>query len=384
MVAGQAQEVRFPCESCGAQLTYRPGSEVIACAHCGHENPVEPGQEGPWGRAAQADALVERDLAAVLKELAGQAPLEERRSVACQNCGAVFDLDSDVHAEACPYCGTAVVADPAARRRIAPQGLIPFVQPGKAAQAALKSWIEGLWFAPSDLKAYARSEGRLGGVYLPFWTFDCDSDSRYSGLRGRAVYTSRNVTVMVKGKPRSRRQQVRTIRWTPVAGQVSRHFDDVLVSAGGAVPEELLDGIGPWDLTALTAYREEYLSGFRSELYRSGLEQGFQTAQGIMKATIREDVRRDIGGDTQQIRQIQSRFDNIGFKHILLPVWAAAYSYRGRSFPFVVNGQSGKVSGARPYSPLKIAAAVAAALLLAGGALLLYLADQGQLRVPWS
>ncbi|HMB76554.1 MAG TPA: hypothetical protein VKN76_09150, partial [Kiloniellaceae bacterium] len=304
MSASQAQEVRFPCESCGAELTYRPGSRVIACAHCGHENPIELGEEGPWGRAAREDALAERDLAAALRDLAGRAPLEDRKSIDCQNCGAVFDLDEGVHAEACPYCGTSVVADPAASRRITPQGLVPFALTEQAGQAALKAWIKGLWFAPSDLKAYARDDGRLSGVYLPYWTFDCDSTSRYSGQRGRAVYTSRNVTVMVKGKPQRRRRQVRTIRWSPVAGQVARHFDDVLVSAGGAVPPELIDGVGPWDLSALTAYREEYLSGFRSELYRAGPDLGFRAAQAVMKATIREDVRRDIGGDAQRIQRI--------------------------------------------------------------------------------
>lgn len=382
MVANQAQDVRFPCESCGAELTFQPGSRVIACAHCGHENPIDQGQDGPWGQVAEETALAEQDLVATLRDLAGSARLEDHSSIACDNCGAVFDLDRGAHAEDCPYCGTAVVTDPTQSRRIAPQGLVPFAVTETVGQAALKSWLKGLWFAPSDLKVYARRKGRLTGVYLPYWTFDCDAFSRYAGQRGRAVYTTRSVTVMVKGKPQRRTQQVRTLRWTPVSGQVSRHFDDVLVSAGGGVPQELTDGIGPWDLTALTAYREEYISGFRSELYGSGLEEGFRAAEKAMKSVIREDVRRDIGGDAQRIQRIDSRFDRISFKHVLLPVWTAAFNYRGRSFPFVVNGQTGEVRGARPYSAIKIAAAVIAALLLAGGATLLYLANNGQLQLP--
>ncbi len=54
------------------------------------------------------------------------------------------------------------------------------------------------------------------------------------------------------------------------------------------------------------------------------------------------------------------------FKHVLLPIWMAAYKYNGKSFRFVVNGQTGKVQGERPYSAWKIAFAVLAALILGG------------------
>ena len=54
------------------------------------------------------------------------------------------------------------------------------------------------------------------------------------------------------------------------------------------------------------------------------------------------------------------------FKHVLLPVWLAAYRYRGKSFRFVVNGRTGAVEGERPYSAVKIAIAVVIGLILAG------------------
>ena len=49
-----------------------------------------------------------------------------------------------------------------------------------------------------------------------------------------------------------------------------------------------------------------------------------------------------------------------------MPVWLAAYRYRGKSFRFVVNGRTGSVEGERPYSAVKIAIAVAIALVVAG------------------
>ena len=66
------------------------------------------------------------------------------------------------------------------------------------------------------------------------------------------------------------------------------------------------------------------------------------------------------------------------FKHILVPSWVAAYKFRGRSFRFVVNGQTGQVTGDRPWSTWKIALAVLAGLILA--AIAGYLYAEGQYR----
>jgi hypothetical protein len=55
----------------------------------------------------------------------------------------------------------------------------------------------------------------------------------------------------------------------------------------------------------------------------------------------------------------------VTFKHVLLPVWLAAYKYRGKTYRFVVNGRNGKVQGERPYSAIKIAIAVVFGLIVA-------------------
>lgn len=81
---------------------------------------------------------------------------------------------------------------------------------------------------------------------------------------------------------------------------------------------------------------------------------------------IERDVRFDIGGDRQRIHGIETQVANVTFKHILLPVWLAAYKYRGKTYRFVVNGRTGKVQGERPWSAIKIAIAVAIVVAVAG------------------
>ena len=73
----------------------------------------------------------------------------------------------------------------------------------------------------------------------------------------------------------------------------------------------------------------------------------------------------DIGGDEQRVTGVQTQVSAVTFKHILLPVWMAAYKYNGQTYRFVVNGRTGRVQGERPYSKWKIAFAVLLGLVFA-------------------
>ena len=81
---------------------------------------------------------------------------------------------------------------------------------------------------------------------------------------------------------------------------------------------------------------------------------------------ILRDVRFDIGGDEQRTHEVDTAVSDVTFKHILLPVWLAAYKYRGKSYRFVMNGLTGRVPGERPYLFWEIFFAVVFGLLIAG------------------
>lgn len=63
---------------------------------------------------------------------------------------------------------------------------------------------------------------------------------------------------------------------------------------------------------------------------------------------------QDIGGDEQRVHDVSTDYSNITFKHLLLPIYAGAYQFNGKTFQIVVNGRTGEVQGERPYSWLKI------------------------------
>jgi len=263
---------------------------------------------------------------------------------------------------------------------IKPQGVVPFDLTEDQARSAMVKWMGSLWFAPSKLLEYARKGRAMNGIYVPFWTFDAATRSRYTGQRGEHYTESRTVTVNVNGRPEQRTEQVTKTRWYPASGRVARDFDDVLVMAATSLPKHLGDGLQPWKLQALQPFAPDFLAGFQAEGYTVPLARGHEEAQAIMRGVIEQDVRRDIGGDVQQISTLDTDHSDETFRHILLPVWMAAYKYNGRTYRFLVNGQTGEVQGERPWSVWKITFAVLVVAILVGGAL--YLNDPEALGLP--
>ena len=349
------QEHLFPCPQCGADMRFEPSSGAMMCDFCGYQSPVD---EQP----AQIEAIRELDFRAALEARLPEAETEELRSWSCPNCGARITMDEATHASECPFCATPIVLDTGAHRQIKPRGVIPFALEENAARKAMTQWLGKLWFAPNGLQQYARKGRKMQGIYVPYWTYDADTKSSYRGQRGTAYYVTR--TVMRNGKRQTIRQ--RKIRWRPASGRVARFFDDVLVLASRSLPKKYTDALEPWQLSALEPFRPEFLAGFMAEGYTVELEEGYKEARQIMDAIILRDVRFDIGGDEQRVSEVNTTVKDVTFKHILLPVWLAAYKYRGKTYRFVVNGQTGKVQGERPWSAWKITFAVLAGLIIAG------------------
>lgn len=350
------KEHRFPCGTCGSDLRFDPGDHQLTCDHCGNVQPIE--SAGPW-----AGSIVELDFQRAIQDRLAEADIEETRVNACPNCGAQTEFDPDIHAAECPFCATPVVTDTGTHRHIKPRGLLPFDQDEGQARKSLVDWLGSLWFAPNGLTDYARKGRKMNGIYVPYWTFDADTKSQYTGQRGTHYYETK--TVMRDGKRKQVR--VRKTRWRPASGRVARFFDDVLVLASKSLPKKYTDGLEPWDLSALEPYNPEYLAGFRAEGYQVELVDGFTEARAFMDRMIHRDVKYDIGGDAQRVHEVKTAVNDVTFKHVLLPVWLAAYKYRGKTYRFVVNGRTGRVQGERPFSAWKIAFAVIVGLILALG-----------------
>lgn len=350
---GELQQT-FKCGNCAAKMEFEPGAEGQKCPYCGHENPIP---------RSEAD-IEELDFRSHLATLSESAEMEERLTIKCSDCAAETTADPNVTSQECAFCGSPIVATAASKKQLRPRSLLPFKIKRDEARTAFGEWIKGRWFAPNDLKRRARSEGKLAGMYVPYWTYDSDTTSFYRGQRGEYYWVTELYTATENGKSLRKTRQVRKIRWWPVSGTVWESFDDVLVLASNSLPRKYTEKLEPWDLQSLAPYKDDYLSGFRAESYQVDLEEGFKYARQIMDAAIRVLVCRNIGGDEQRISSVNTQHDNVTFKHTLLPIWISAYRYSKKIYRFLVNARTGEVQGERPFSWVKITLAVLLAVFI--------------------
>ena len=355
----------FPCVNCGAKVQFDPTSRSLKCPYCGHTQVVAAPEEGQ-------EEVVERDFEEYLAKQEETAPPAEglESQVRCTGCGAMVIVDEKVVTDDCPFCGTHIENQPeSVAGMIPPESLLPFALDLRAARSAFDKWLHSLWFAPTALKKLALL-GQLNGVYVPYWTYDAMTFTRYRGQRGedytvQETYTERDSN----GNNVTRTRSVTRTRWYTVSGEVEHFFDDVLICGSKSLPVKLVLGMEPWNTHELEPYQRDFLSGFRTERYVVGLSEGFGFAKQRMEPTIINNIRADIGGDHQRVDWKNTQYMGVTFKHCLLPVWVAHYRFQEKLYHILVNGRTGKVSGERPYSWAKILSLVFVVLLVLGAIL---------------
>ena len=344
----------FPCENCGADLTYHIGQQRLKCPYCGFEKDVSLSPDA---------AVAEQDFHAALERLRelherqhqSQPQQEEANEVRCESCGATVVFIGSLTSTECPYCGSPIQLEHVhkSKTRITVDGVLPFLVPRESAKTNLKEWVRSRWFAPNDFRERG-AEGKFNGVYLPYWTYDTMTSTWYSGQRGE------NYWVTVGSGDKRRRE--RGTRWYPASGSFQRFFDDVLVAATIGLPAGLLLELEPWPLGKCRPFHQEALAGFMARTYELDLDRGFDDARLRIDQAISIEVRQRIGGDDQRVHSIESRYDAVTFKHLLLPVWLMAYRYRDKAYQVIINAATGEVQGERPYSWIKITLAAVAAV----------------------
>ncbi|MCA9036887.1 MAG: hypothetical protein KDA91_17250 [Planctomycetaceae bacterium] len=354
----------FPCESCGADLEFHIGDQSLKCPFCGHLKQIELSEDA---------ALVEQDFHAMLERI--RAWREETRDqddersdatsdvreLRCESCGGNVEFVGTLTSRHCPYCNSPIQLEKAHKsgeNRIPVDGVLPFQIDRQHAKANLGQWVSSRWFAPGDFLKQG-AEGKFNGIYLSYFTFDSMTFTSYAGQRGEYYY----VTV---GSGKNQRRERRT-RWYPASGRFQRFFDDVLVLANTGLRRDFMLALEPWPLLKVVPFNQHMLAGFMARTYDMELDHCFTEAKERIDTSIHSEVCQRIGGDTQRVSAVNSRYEAITFKHLLLPTWLMAYQYGDKTYQVFINAATGEVQGERPYSVWKILFAVLFGVAAAAG-----------------
>lgn len=342
------QTDQFSCPNCGGNVSYQPGTDSMECPYCNSQIEIPKLDE----------SIEELDFDKYLEEK-GTGEEMTISAVNCSSCGATSTLEGHIQSAHCPYCDTPlVVKDQHSENIIQPKSLLPFKITKEEGIARFKRWVKKLWFAPKALKRATLNFDHFKGVYVPYWTYDADTNTSYTGQRGDYYYETVNYTTVEDGKTVIKTRQVQRTRWTFASGYVSNSFDDILVTATKSLPIKYVNKLEPWDMQNLETFNPNYLAGYITQKYQVDLKEGFELAKDIMDIEIRNTIRRDIGGDTQRIITKRTGYNDITFKHILLPIYISAYYFKKKLYRFLINGRTGEVQGERPWSVIKIIIAI--------------------------
>lgn len=349
----------FPCPGCNAQLHYNPKHQQLECEHCGTRVAIESG----------IDNIRENDLHRQMTAAADPSVEVEQLVYKCNRCGSQTAFSSETPTFICAFCNFEVVNPVAYKTRIIqPSGIIPFKIERQQSVSIFKTWLgKGFW-APNDLTEFARQDS-LHGMYLPFWTYDAQTNSSWEGYGGEHYWDTEYYTDS-EGKRQSR--SVQKTRWHYRSGQYNYFFDDILIGGAAELSQREYESIFPYQLEALVNFDARYLSGWAADVYDIPVADGYERAEEIMKNAIYNACADLCRIDTYRDLSVSTSYSQQTYKHVLLPLWICSYFYKKKQYHFLINGQTGRIYGKKPVSATKVTLAILLALVVIIGLVFLF------------
>lgn len=342
------EETDKHCPQCGGVMDFDPASGKLHCPYCDYQETIPVDKSVPTTAEEldfdSAEFTANKDWGV------------ETKTVLCKSCGAESIYDALQTSAVCPFCGSNQVMDQNETDTIAPGGVVPFSISDKQASELFQKWISKKFFCPKLAKQSAKPD-KFKGVYLPYWTFDTQTYSTYTGEYG----------IDHTKKDKDGNTHVET-EWHRTSGKYNEFIDDELVLATNKQDKNMLKGIEPFDTAKNKAYSPEYIAGFSAERYSVGLKDAWKTAEtsirNKLKNHVSDKIRKEHRADRTRNVSLSTQFKNKTYKYLLLPIWVSNFKYNDKVYQFVVNGQTGKISGKTPVSIPKVILTVIAVIAI--------------------
>lgn len=343
------------CSACGSPI--QPDEKF--CSACGSPTPFTEGQQAKHLPRSNA----KQDATSETEQIDG--------SVRCGNCEALITGHKISRSMNCPFCDAAIVFELTSHSSRRPEFILGFAISHQRAQELFFHWLRKRgWFCPSDLRRKARTESHRG-VYVPFWHFSALAQSKWHARIGEHWYRTESYTTRdANGKTVRRTRRVRETEWFPLRGSFSSYRFGHLIEATRGLTQREIASVSPFALTALVRFSPDHIAGWPVEEPSVPEDEALKLGRTFYSEEQSTSIRRFMPGDAQSDLTTSTEIEVTGTDLVLLPIYIWRYHYRGKTFRFIINGQSGKVHGAKPISPWRVALAILIPIVLIAGVFL--------------
>lgn len=327
----------YKCPNCGADLHFNPETQTLICDHClgnfsesdletitSDENYNTPGEE-------------------YIEEVGSDSYTTESVNMyTCPSCGAQVVTDSLTSATICCYCHNPVVLTTQLSAEFKPSKVIPFKKDKDNALRTFKKWSRRKHFLPDDFASPSQLE-KITGLYMPYWLVDCNTS-------GYLNATSKNTTRWIRGKYRYTKTDIYS-----VSRSASMSFSYLPHDASRKADDGVMDSIGPFNFNEIEDFSYSYLTGFMAEKYDVTKEEVYPAIKALATRSVLTELESSISGyDTYTINSSNVQIHDSKFHYSLLPVWILTYIYKGDTYLYAMNGQTGKTFGSLPLCKHKL------------------------------
>ena len=338
------------CDSCGGTMIYDVARQGLVCDHCGSFQLLPS--------SGEQDGAAENDIGPAIQK-ANTDWGASKALVTCESRGAQLFCDDDKMSGLCPFCGSAVVLTMEnANFGVAPSAIIPFSVTKEQVEENYYKWNKFAFWSPEKFRT-GKVLGNLTPVYVPYWTFDADAETTYSGRFGDIQdYQDGTKTI-----------------WTNGNGVVKTHINDYTICASRKFAnDKLLKSVVQFTVDEMVPYKPEYLAGMTAEKYTIGIEEAWNSVQeGELKNLAFDAARKNEHADCYENVTCSTQYSNVTYKCVLVPVWLTGCKFNGKIYNVVAGGHNMRGNCSRPISIPKIAILIALIILLFSAGNIMYL-----------
>ena len=346
------KELECPC--CGGTLQFDSHSQDIVCPYCDSHFSVDD------LKAYTDDLASDKEEDTAWDESTVQAytnqEMKGMKIYSCESCGGEIIVDETTTSTTCPYCGNNLLVSKQLSGDLKPNLVIPFKNDKDNVLTCLKGFFKKKPLLP---RTFSRDNvvEEVKPLYVPFWLFDADVEGkvRFKGEISRrwsdANYDYKEVKYysLVRG------------------GEIA--FDHVPVDGSQKMEDKLMESIEPYNFEEAVEFNAGYLAGYAADRYDVDKDVTFNRATERFRDGTVQAFRSDIHGyENVCLDDSNIQLSNTKTTYALYPVWILNSKWRDKSYRFAVNGQTGKVAGDLPVSPLKFTMFWFIFFLLVGGA----------------